>query len=172
MLDVGETVRSRDEAVSELFFAHHRRLVGFARLLVDDLSTAEDVVQDAFACLYRRWPWIRDPSAGVSYLQKAVINGSRSELRRRTTARRAPRDPELQSTPAPEATAVGNDERNELLQRVALLPLRQRQVVVLRYYSDLSEAEIAMTLNISRGAVKQHAKRALATLHEALEPVS
>src|SRR5687767_4594409 len=69
-------------AVAELFVAHHRRLVGLAALLVDDHGAAEDVVQDAFAGLYRHWRRLRDPNAAVAYLNRSVVNGSRDALRR------------------------------------------------------------------------------------------
>jgi RNA polymerase sigma-70 factor (sigma-E family) len=153
----------RDAAVTVLFVAHHRRLVGLARLLVDDLPTAEDVVQEAFTSLYRRWPWIRDKSAAVSYLQASVANGARSNLRRRRTARTTELEAPV-ALPSAESTVVDAEDSRALVAALAGLPVRQRQVLVLRYYLDQSEAEIAATLAISRGAVKQHASRALAAL--------
>jgi len=166
--DVGDLPRDRDDAVSALFSAHHARLVGLARLLVDDLGTAEDVVQDAFTSLYRRWPWIRDHAAALSYLQASVANGARSALRRRRTVRlvRVERPPDV---PSAEASAVAHDEHRRIISALGLLPLRQRQVLVLRYYLDQSEAEIAATLSISKGSVKQHASRAIAALTAQLE---
>lgn len=155
--------KDRDEAVSALFVAYHRRLVGLARLLVDDQQTAEDVVQDAFTSLYRRWPWIRDKSAALPYLQASVANAARSNLRRRRTARTTVLE-NVVDLPSAEATAVAEEDKRELLAALAELPQRQRQVLVLRYYLDQSEAEIASTLAISRGSVKQHASRALARL--------
>ena len=153
----------RDAAISALFVAHHRRLVGLARLLVDDQQSAEDAVQDAFTSLYRRWPWIRDKSSALQYLQSSVINAARSNLRRRKTARTTMLDP-APPLPSAEAAAVAEEDRRELLAALAGLPQRQRQVLVLRYYLDQSEAEIASTLSISKGSVKQHASRALARL--------
>jgi predicted RNA polymerase sigma factor len=67
----------RSHAVASLFRTHHRRLVGLASLLCDDQATAEDVVQEAFAGLYRRWWHLRDPRNAVAYLNRAVVNGSR-----------------------------------------------------------------------------------------------
>ena len=160
--------RDRDEAITALFVTHHARLVGLARLLVDDLPTAEDVVQDAFTSLYRRWPWIRDRGAALSYLQASVANGARSSLRRRRTVRRTALDkpPDM---PSAEAAAVVHDDHRRLISALTQLPARQRQVLVLRYYLDQSEAEIAATLSISRGSVKQHASRGLAALSGRLE---
>lgn len=158
----------RDRAVAALFSAHHSRLVGLARLLVDDLQTAEDVVQDAFTSLYRRWPWLRDRNSALAYLQASVANGARSNLRRRRTARSVQLDqPDLM--PSAEATVVQGEDRRSLIAGLARLPLRQRQVLVLRYYLDQSEAEIAETLSISRGSVKKHASRALEALTLRLE---
>jgi RNA polymerase sigma-70 factor (sigma-E family) len=169
--DAGPSV-DRDTAVSELFLAHHARLVVFARMIVGDVGTAEDVVQDAFAALYRRWPWLRDKGAAASYLQAAVANGARSKLRRR---RRAPEtvldEADEPTTDAADEAVVSNDTNRALAACLAELPVRQRQVVVLRYYLDQSEAEIAETLSISKGSVKKHASRALATLGARLEAV-
>lgn len=151
--------------VSELFLAHHRRLVGLAALLVDDHEAAEDVVQDAFAALYRHWRGLRDPNAAVAYLNRAVVNGSRDALRRGRTARRAlrlvPRSEELDSA---EVGVLAHQDADRMWSCVTALPTRQRQVLVLRYYLDQSEAEIAETLGVSPGSVKKHASRALATL--------
>ena len=153
-------------AVSALFSAHHRRLVGLASLLVDDRQAAEDVVQDAFAALHRHWRRLRDPNAAVPWLNRAVVNGSRDALRRGRRAERAT----LRLVPRPEALAsaehgvVAHQESMRLWAGVTGLPTRQRQVLVLRYYLDQSETEIAETLGISRGSVKQHASRGLAAL--------
>ena len=164
----------RTEVVAELFRAHYRRLVGLAVLLVDDRSTAEDVVQDAFAGLYRRWPHLRDHHAAVAYLNRAVANGGREHLRRGRFAsaglrRMTPVSEELASA---ESAAVADDEASRLWQGIRALPRRQRQVLVLRYYLDQSEAEIARTLSISPGSVKQHASRGLAALTARLEMTS
>lgn len=169
MVEAGnELPGDRDEAVSALFAVHHVRLVGLARLLVDDLATAEDVVQDAFTSLYRRWPWIRDHGAALDYLQASVANGARSNLRRRRTARAVAADRPV-FAPSAETTAVALDDQRRLLAALATLPARQRQVLVLRYYLDQNEAQIAETLSISKGSVKQHASRALTALTARLE---
>ncbi len=160
--------RDREAAVVALFAIHHARLVGLARLLVDDLPTAEDVVQEAFAALYQRWSRLRDPQAAGSYLQSSVLNGARSSLRRRRTMLSLVREKPV-PLPSAEQIAVGHETRREVIQSLHLLPGRQREVLVLRYYLDLSEAEIAATLSISRGSVKKHASRALTALSARLE---
>lgn len=160
----------RTDAISELFLAHHRRLVGLASLLVDDHETAEDVVQDAFAGLYRRWRKLRDPDSAVAYLNRAVVNRSRDVLRRgrRITAlvpRLVPRSAQIASA---EHDAIEHDDADRLWQAITQLPPRQRQVLVLRYYLNNSEAEIAATLEVSRGSVKKHASRGLDALARGL----
>ena len=167
----GRTDRRPAAVVSELFVAHHRRLLGLAALLVDTPEAAEDVVQDAFMALYRRWSRLRDPNAAVAYLNRAVVNGSRDALRRGQRADRArlrlvPRAEELSSA---EHDAVHHQEADRLWAAVTDLPARQREVLVLRYYLEQGESEIAETLGISRGSVKKHASRGLAALAQAWE---
>ncbi len=159
------------DEVSALFRLHHRRLVGLASLLVDDRQTAEDVVQDAFAGLYRRWRHLRDPDAAVAYLNRAVVNGGRDQVRRghRATAARVRMVPVPDALLSAEHDAVAHDEADRLWRAVTQLPRRQRQVLVLRYYLDQSEAEIADTLEVSRGSVKRHASRGIAALAQHLE---
>jgi RNA polymerase sigma-70 factor (sigma-E family) len=168
-----EMVRSGDRAaaVSELFVAHHRRLVGLAALLVDDRGGAEEVVQEAFLNLHRQWRRLRDPAAAVAYLNTCVVNGSRGTLRRRR--RLALLTPRMAASPAVAVSAeqqiVTRDELRRVRGEIGQLPRRQREVLVLRYYLDQSEAEIADTLGISRGSVKTHASRGLATLAQRLK---
>jgi len=167
--ELGELGRS--DAVAALFRIHHRRLVGLAALLVDDRATAEDVVQDAFAGLCRRWWQLRDPNAAVSYLNRAVVNGGRDRLRHgaRVTAGRLRMVPHPEGLASAEHDALEHDEAGRLWGALTRLPPRQRQVLVLRYYLDQSEAEIAETLQVSRGSVKRHASRGLETLARSLE---
>lgn len=166
--------RDGSAAVTELFVVHHRRLVGLAALLVDDRQVAEDVVQDAFAALYRHWRRLRDQNAAVAYLNRAVVNGSRDVLRRgqrrkRATLRLAPRSEALDSA---EQGVVKHHEADRMWAAVTALPTRQRQVLVLRYYLDQTEVQIAETLGISRGSVKQHASRGLAAVAQDWEEQS
>jgi RNA polymerase sigma-70 factor (sigma-E family) len=164
----------RMDAVSNLFLAHHRRLVGLAALLVDDREIAEDVVQEAFVGLHRHWGHLRDPGSAVTYLNKAVVNGGRDRLRHgRRVVMILPRMvPVPEGVPSAEQDAVRHDEADRLWQAITALPTRQRQVLVLRYYLDQSEAEIADTLEVSRGSVKRHASRGMAALARSLEAES
>lgn len=161
----------RADAVSSLFRVHHRRLVGLASLLVDDRETAEDVVQEAFAGLYRRWRFLRDPDAAVAYLNRAVVNGSRDTLRHglRVAGSLSRMVPRAEALASAEQAAVAHEDSDRLWQAVTQLPRRQREVVVLRYYLDQTEAEIADALGVSCGSVKTHASRGLAALAHCLE---
>jgi RNA polymerase sigma-70 factor (sigma-E family) len=168
------TQAGRAAAVSQLFMAHHRRLVGLASVFVDDRDTAEEVVQDAFLTLYRRWRLLRDPSAAVAYLNQCVVNGGRQRLRRgrSLSAVTGRLEAPAELFPSAEQSAVVHQDSDRMWQAICALPRRQREVVVLRYYLDQSEAEIAETLGISRGSVKTHASRGLVALsrRQDLEP--
>jgi len=161
-----------DTAVTALYPAHYRYLVRTAALLVRDAATAEEVVQEAFVGLYRAWPRLRDPQAALGYLRTSTVNGCRSVLRRRGTAEASlhlldvPAGSDGGSVDDP-AGAVA--QRRAVLDRLGALPERQREVLVLRYYGDLSEAEIAEALGVSAGAVKSYASRGLAALRPDLE---
>ncbi|WP_308363574.1 MULTISPECIES: SigE family RNA polymerase sigma factor [unclassified Streptomyces] len=155
--------------VSALYHAHRLRMVRLAVLLVDDLATAEDVVQDAFTALYRRHgEHITEVDNALGYLRTAVVNTSRSVLRRRRTAR-AWTPPAAADIPSAEASVVLDEAHREVLAALGRLTPRRRQVLVLRYWADLSEAEIAATLGISKGSVKSNASRGLDALEQILE---
>jgi RNA polymerase sigma-70 factor (sigma-E family) len=157
-----------DAAVTALFRRHYAGLVRLAVLLVDDDGTAEDVVQEAFARLHRRWRRLRDEEAAYGYLRACVVNAAHSRLRRLRTARRHPEPPPV-DVPSPEGDAITREEHAAVRAALATLPRRQREVLVLRYYAAFSEADIAAALGLSRGAVKSHASRGLAALTRALE---
>ena len=163
--------QNRTDAVSALFVAHHRRLVGLSSLLVDDPGSAEEVVQEAFLALYRQYRLLRDPSAAVAYLNRCVVNGGRRRLIRRRSfaARVLLLEPPHEAQASAEQEAAVHDLSDTLWRGLQQLPGRQREVLVLRYYLDQSEAEIAETIGISRGSVKTHASRGLATLARRLD---
>jgi RNA polymerase sigma-70 factor (sigma-E family) len=157
-----------DEALEQLYAAHWRQLVRLSVLLVRDVGTAEEVVQDAFIAVHRRWGRLRDPDKALAYLRQTVVNQSRSAIRHRmVVARHAARGPDPEPEPEHPAEVVGR--RAAVLEAMRALPQRQREVLALRYYLDLSEAEIAATLGISRGAVKSHASRGASALRELLK---
>ena len=163
-----ELPRSRGAVVTSLFHLHYRRLLGLAGLLVDDRGTAEEVVQDAFERLYRSWGGLRSPEAAVAYLDRSVVNGARSRLRRRFTERSF-QLPEAGTTPSAESVGVDHRQRDDLVAAVRQLPQRQREVIVLRFYLDLSEEQIANWLGVSPGSVKKHASRATTALQKRME---
>jgi RNA polymerase sigma-70 factor (sigma-E family) len=157
-----------DRAVTELYSEHYRALVRLAAMLVRDTQTAEEVVQDAFVAMHGGWQRLRDNDKALAYLRQAVVNRSRSVLRHRTVIdknmQKAPPD-----MPSAEHGALVLLERHAVVAALRALPERQREAIVLRYYADLSEAEIAASMGISRGAVKSHTFRGMTALRAALE---
>lgn len=162
------TPRDADEAVVVLYAAHWHALVRLATLLTRDASVAEELVQDAFVALHRRWPTLADPAAAHGYLRTTVVNNARSILRHRDVEERY-RQPAPPEPAGPEERAVQSTEDARVLAALRTLSRRQQEVLVLRYYADLSEQDIAQTLGLSKGAVKSHAHRGLAALREALQ---
>jgi RNA polymerase sigma-70 factor (sigma-E family) len=148
-------------------------LVRLAALLAGDADAARDVVQDCYEAVWRLQPNVDDPDHFVAYLRKAVINRSRSRSRRLRTVRRflALARPPADAPPADRAVLLAERHR-ELLGHVGRLPARQREVIVLRYYCGMSEAQTAAAIGISTGTVKSAAHRAIATLRRELKDVS
>jgi RNA polymerase sigma-70 factor (sigma-E family) len=159
---------SADLAVMELYAQHYRALVRLAAMLVRDTSTAEEVVQDSFVAMHDGWHRLKDTEKALAYLRQAVVNKSRSVLRHRAVVEKnvqnAPPD-----MPSAEHGAFLLLERSAVIAALRDLPARQREAIVLRYYGNLSEAEIATTMGISRGAVKSHTSRGMAALRAVLE---
>ncbi|WP_380286042.1 RNA polymerase sigma factor [Kitasatospora purpeofusca] len=169
LLPGGGRTREAGPTLTELYLTHRLSLVRLAVLLVDHQDQAEDVVQEAFAKLYQRYgEQLDDLDNALAYLRTAVVNGSRSVLRRRRTAREYV-PPHEADAPSAEDHAVLHDEHRRVLVAMQELTARQREVLVLRYWSDLSESEIAEILAVSRGTVKSTASRALDALEKKLE---
>ncbi len=157
-----------DRVVTEIYHGEYKSLVRLAVLLVHDAPTAEEVVQDAFEAMHHAWRRLRDSDKALSYLRQAVVNRSRSVLRHRTVIdRNAPKP--APDEPSAEQGALALIERSAVVAALRTLPDRQREAIVLRYYADLSEADIAATMGISKGAVKSHTARAMAALKSILE---
>jgi RNA polymerase sigma-70 factor (sigma-E family) len=157
-----------DRAVTELYSTHYRSLVRLAALLVRDIATAEEVVQDSFVAMHGGWRRLRDSEKALSYLRQSVVNRSRSVLRHRVVVdRNAPKPPP--DMPSAEHGAIALLERSAVIAALRTLPARQREALVLRFYGDMSEAQIADTMQISKGAVKSHTARGMATLRSMLE---
>jgi len=157
-----------DAEITALYCAHYRSLVRLATLLVHDIATAEEVVQDSFVALHSGLHRLRDGDKALSYLRAAVVNRSRSVLRHRVVVdKNAPKPaPDM---PSAESGALALIERSSVVAALRALPVRQREAVVLRFYGDLSEAQIASAMGITRGAVKSHTSRAMVALRSVLE---
>jgi RNA polymerase sigma-70 factor (sigma-E family) len=157
------------QALTELYEAHYRPLVRMAVLLLGDTATAEEVVQDSFIAMNTAWARLRHTDKALAYLRQSVVNGARSVLRHRQVADRTrpPADPDA---PSAEHGALVSLERSAVVSALRLLSPRQREVLVLRYYLDLPESQVAATMGITAGAVKAHTFRALAAMRRALRP--
>jgi len=162
-----EAAIDADTALEQLYAGHYHSLVRVAVLLLRDQGLAEDAVQDSFVAVHRHWDRV-DPASAPAYLRRTVVNHCRSVQRHRAVADRHRPDPLPEGAPADES-ALRSEQRSLVLDALAALAGRQREVLVLRYYLDLSEAEIAATLGISKGAVKTHASRGAAALRRTLQ---
>lgn len=159
----------RDALVAELFRLEGARLVRLARLFADDRNAAEDLVQEAFIRLHRAAHRIKDPSRAAPYLRSIVINLARDHNRRGLMSlRHQEAIPTGVEPDAPEDVLVMDDDRRQVLEEVRALSPRQRDCVLLRFYLELSESEIAETLDISKNSVKTHCRRGMETLRSRL----
>jgi RNA polymerase sigma-70 factor (sigma-E family) len=159
-MDVGTTDRDVDFAA--YMAARQASLLRTAYLLTGDRHTAEDLVQTAFAKLYLAWDRVQRRELVDGYVRRILVN-EHSSLWRRAFKRREVVSDAVPETHAP-ADRHDDGESSALWAFVQTLPRKQRAVIVLRYYEDLSEAEIAETLGISVGTVKSQASRALAAM--------
>jgi RNA polymerase sigma-70 factor (sigma-E family) len=142
-------------------------MVRLAAFLVGDVATAEELVQDSFVAVYTSWRRLRDRNRAVPYLRQSVVNRSRSVLRHRAVVNKIP--PELAADmPAAEQEVIIRLDQHALVSALQALPIRQREVLVLRYYADMPESQIASALGISRGAVRSQASRAMSALRAQL----
>ncbi|TJZ42898.1 SigE family RNA polymerase sigma factor [Streptomyces piniterrae] len=154
--------------LTETYRAHYRSLLGLAALLLDDTASCEDVVQEAFIRVHSARGRVRDPEKTLAYLRQTVVNLSRSALRRRILGLK------LLSKPMPDMASAEEGaydllERDQLIQAMRGLQRRQREVLVLRYFADMTEAQVAETLGISLGSVKAYGSRGIAALRVAME---
>jgi RNA polymerase sigma-70 factor (sigma-E family) len=154
------------EVVTELYRGHALGLMRLALMMVGDRPTAEDVVQEAFFGLYRRWPHLRDRDSALTYVRSCVLNGCRSALRRRRLSFRAEHLPPVWSA---ESVAMVGEDRRQVMAALHRLPVRQREALVLRYFGELSEEEIAAAMKVSRGTVKSTTSRGVAALARILK---
>jgi RNA polymerase sigma-70 factor (sigma-E family) len=160
-----------DEVVGALYSAHYQSLVRLAVILVCDAATAEEVVQDAFVAMHGAWRRLRDSDKALCYLRQSVVNRSRSVLRHRAAGGKSARNPAADAPDAGQG-AITLLERPAVAAALQALPARQREALVLRYYADLPEAQIASAMGISRAAVKGHTACGLSALRSVLEQES
>ena len=158
--------------VVRLFAQEGPALVRLARIFTDDRNAAEDLVQEAFIRLYRSAHRIRDPDKAAPYLRSIVLNLARDHNRRGLMSLRhqdalvADVDPE-----ALDDRVVRTESQARVVAAINELPIRQRDCLVLRFYMELSEREIAETLSISANSVKTHCRRGMVALQGRLEEV-
>jgi RNA polymerase sigma-70 factor (sigma-E family) len=156
-------------AISSMYNSQYRPLVRMSAMLLGDIGTAEEVVQESFIAVHAAWRRLRDIDKAVPYLRRSVLNRSRSILRHRmVVGRHAPaREPDM---PSAEQGAITQLERSAVIEALRSLPARQREALVLKFYLELTEEEVAAVMKISTGAVKSHTARGKAALRTVLGP--
>jgi RNA polymerase sigma-70 factor (sigma-E family) len=165
-----------DALVTALYQAHALGLTRLAYLMLGERQAAEDVVQEAFAGLYRRWDKLSDPAKALPYVRASVLNACRSQLRRHGRAPALTAEAGLADASLPvvsaESSVLSAEQSRSVLRALRQLPPRQREVLVLRFYLDLSEPEIAAAMGIGPSTVRSTAHRALGALGRLLEEPS
>ncbi len=154
-----------ETAVTALYQLHAVGLIRLAVVMLGDRAAAEDVVQEAFCALYRRWDHLVDTGKALTYVRSSILNGCRSELRRRIRSERRPvSDAAAEGAASAEVMALIGEEHREVLAALQRLPRRQREALVLKFYLDLPEPEIAASMGVTTGTVKSTTSRALGAL--------
>jgi len=171
--------REAEHAITALYQTHATGLIRLAVVMLGSRPAAEDIVQEAFFGLYRRWGQLEKADRALYYVRASVLNGCRSELRARTRASQriaralpgsalpgsAPAESPLSaSTASAEEIALIGEEHREVLAAIRRLPHRQREALVLRYFLDLPDSEVARSMGITPGTVKSSTSKALAAL--------
>jgi RNA polymerase sigma factor (sigma-70 family) len=174
----GRDRASAEAAVTALYAEHALELTRIAHAVLGDLAAAEDAVQEAFGGLFRRWAFLSDPAKAPEYLRSSVLNSCRSVLRtagRRGQGRAAsvPADADSAAHPhlfadSADVAVLRAEDRRALLAALRRLPVRQREALVLRYYLDLPDDEIARILGVQRATVRSAVHRGLASLERIL----
>jgi RNA polymerase sigma-70 factor (sigma-E family) len=154
------------DLLTETYQTHYTSLLRLAALLLDDVGSCEDVVQEAFIRVHAARSRVREPEKLLAYLRQTVVNLARSTLRRRLLG--------LLPKPLPDAASAEEGaydalERDALIQALRGLQRRQREVLVLRYYGDLTEAQVAEVLGVSIGSVKAYGSRGIEALRARME---
>ena len=168
----GDAWAGAEAGVTALYEASALGLIRMAYVMLGDQPSAEDVVQEAFCGLYRRWDRLASTDGALYYVRTSVLNGCRSALRRRAVRhgfvqRRALAD-QLPAVSA-ETVVLGGEEREEVIRALIRLPDRQREVLILRFYAELPDEQIGRVMGIRPGTVRSTAFRALDALGRALK---
>jgi RNA polymerase sigma-70 factor (sigma-E family) len=175
------TTAARDRAdsaaaVTALYRDHALSLIRVAHIMLGSRSAAEDVVQDAFLGLYRRWEHLTSADKALGYVRTSVLNGCRTALRRgrvgEVVLNQPPRGRLAQHAISAEAAVLSVERRGEIIRALRGLPSRQREVLVLRYYLDLTDEQVAEYLGIRPGTIRSTRHRALASLARTLGETS
>jgi RNA polymerase sigma-70 factor (sigma-E family) len=153
-----------DELVTALYRQHATDLIRCAVVMLGDRAMAEDVVQEAFCGLFRRWGSLSDPAKALHYVRSAVINRCRTVLRNRGRRIRIGLSVMAPAAPSAEDEALIGEEHRDVLAGLRLLPPRQREALALRFLADLDEPEIAALMGVSQGTVKSTVSRGIAAL--------
>lgn len=156
-----------DGAVISLYRMHVLGLTRLALVMLGDRPAAEDVVQDAFCGLYTHWRRLSDPAKALPNLRASVLNGCRNHRRRWYRPGRVPAG--WEHAESAESSVLLAEEHRDVLAGLQRLPARQREALVLRFYLELAEPEIAQAMGISQGTVKSTTSRALAALGRILQ---
>ena len=157
-----------EDELTALFRRHSRALLGMVWVMLGDLGAAEEVVQDSFISLQRAWPTMRDQSRALGYLRATSLNLVRARLRHRLVVLRHPLARPIDTASAEDAVMLSEDRR-EVLAALRRLPVRQRECLVMRYYAEMTEQDIASMLKISQNSVRTHLRRGMAALEAGLE---
>jgi RNA polymerase sigma-70 factor (sigma-E family) len=158
-----------DQQITALYQAHALSLARLALLMLGDRDAAQDVVQDAFLGLYRRWDKLASADAAPAYLRASVLNGCRSLLKRRSLPTLHAAEASMDSA---EAALMHTEQQRAMFAAIRRLPARQRETLVLRYYLDMSEDQAARVMGVSRGTVKAATSRAIAAIGRMLKEES
>ena len=155
-------------ALTAMYSDHYRCLVRLAWFLVQDVTTAEDVVQESFVAMHTAWLRLRDSDRALAYLRRSVVDRSRSVRGHRALVGRNASQPGS-GPPSAELSALPSLEHAAVVRALRSLPARQREAMTLKYYGNLSEAQVASAMGVSQGTVKCHVARAIAALRVVVE---
>lgn len=158
--------------VTALYRDNALKLTRMAHIMLGSRASAEDVVHDAFCGLYRRWEQLESKDKALAYVRSSVLNGCRTVLRGSSARACGPAEAHTANVPSAEAMALISEERREVVRALWRLPERQREVLVLCYYLELPDDQIARDLGLAMSSVRSARRRALTALERSLRGTS